>query len=526
MLVQLRVTAAPEPAPAPEGSGAGRWTVRAELISVVSHGQVVRGPASLIVVGGDAWRNARPGQSVRTTGIVKEARSGAAEDAVLSAATAPKAEGSAFDVEGLAAAAREHFRVESSPLDPDAAGLLPGMVTGDTSALPEGLDAAMRTTGMTHLTAVSGANCALVLGAFVYLARSFRMPRPVAASMAATGLAAFVVLVGPDPSVLRAAVMGFVGVAALSSGLRGRSLSFLCAATILLLFFDPFLGTSVGFLLSVLATLGIILLARRIASWFPGWVPPWLAAGIAVPLSAQLLCGPVIVALQPQLAVYSLPANVVAGPLVAPVTILGTLAVPLASTVPWLAQVPIAVAGSCAFAVAGIARFFAGLPGASLPWPEGGMGIATMALFSIVTGFFAAGLLRPRSLQDGIFAAHGKIMDRLERLEGPPMRPVRSTDDLCSGHQHRRHGRLESCIKPSGRNHPWLLPKTTGPRVSPRTPSAGAMLSQPPWSWFRGRRSTWAYAPWTASVRRSGRALPTSRSANSTPAATKPGPWP
>lgn len=223
----------------------------------------------------------------------------------------------------------------------------------------------MKTTGMTHLTAVSGANCSLVLGGFILLARCLRLTRPPAAGVfAACGLVAFVVMVGPDPSVLRAAVMGTVGLAALIGGLRGRSLTFLCLATIVLLLLDPSMAANVGFMLSVLATLGIVLLATRVASWIPVWVPRWLAAGgVAVPLSAQLLCGPVIVALQPQFTPYALIANVVAGILVAPVTIFGTLAVPLSAGLPWLASVPIAIAGTCAGVVAGVARFFAHLPG-------------------------------------------------------------------------------------------------------------------------------------------------------------------
>ena len=105
-----------------------------------------------------------------------------------------------------------------------------------------------------------------------------------------------------------------------------------------------------------------------------------MAAGAAVPLSAQLMCGPVIVVLQPQFATYSLLANVLAAPLVAPVTILGTAAVPLVPLLPWLATALIGVAGLFAAGVAGIARFMAGLPGAAPPWPEGPFGLLTMVL--------------------------------------------------------------------------------------------------------------------------------------------------
>ena len=85
-----------------------------------------------------------------------------------------------------------------------------------------------------------------------------------------------------------------------------------------------------------------------------------------------------IVLLQPQFSSYALPANLAAAALVPPVTLVGTAAVPLVPLAPALAAIPIAVAGTFAAGVAGIARYFAGLPGAALPWPEGAFGAATM----------------------------------------------------------------------------------------------------------------------------------------------------
>ena len=106
-------------------------------------------------------------------------------------------------------------------LAPDPRGLLPGMVTGDTSALDEGLNAAMKTVGMTHLTAVSGANCSLVLGALLIAARSLRLPRLPGGRTGVGRSGMFVVLVGPDASVLRAALMGSIAIASLAGGRAG-----------------------------------------------------------------------------------------------------------------------------------------------------------------------------------------------------------------------------------------------------------------------------------------------------------------
>ena len=98
------------------------------------------------------------------------------------------------------------------------------MITGDRSGLAPDLTAAMKTAGLTHLTAVSGANCTMILVALTYLARCCRSPRGLAAGLSAGGLATFVGIVSPDPSVLRAAVMGWLGVLAPKLSLPSPSL--------------------------------------------------------------------------------------------------------------------------------------------------------------------------------------------------------------------------------------------------------------------------------------------------------------
>lgn len=460
--IEIRITGSPAASMAPGQSGGNRWTVTAELLAVTAKSTVARGTADVLIAGGDGWDKVQAGQVVRTTGTLKEARDGQGQDALLSASSWPVVLDSQPDVRQSASELKHGFSAATRWLPPDAAGLLPGMVTGDTSALPESLETDMKTTGMTHLTAVSGANCSLVLGAFILLARSLRLSRPLAAAIAACGLAGFVLMVGPDPSVVRAAVMGAVGLAAMVGGLRGRSLTFLCVATAILLLLDPTMAANAGFLLSVVATLGIVLLASRLASWIPSRVPRWMAAGVAVPFSAQLLCGPVIVALQPQFTPYALIANVVAGPLVAPVTIMGTLAVPLAVMAPWLAVVPVAVAGGCAATVAGVARFFAGLPGATMPWAEGQAGVAAMVLCSGVSITLVWMVLQSERVLVRVVALHAGVELFLDRMSG------------------RRHGRLDICKESSGRKHQWLLPKTPGPRTPRRTPSAGGTQARPP----------------------------------------------
>ena len=442
-----------------------RWSVPVLTREMTTGGVLVRMRARLVVMGGQGWGNVVPGQTLRATGKLRPAEPGGQEVGILNASTGPgNAAGSPLLDNGslLEAGARElrgRFVAASAFLPSDARGLLPGMVTGDTSALDEGLGNAMKAVGMTHLTAVSGANCSLVLGALLVLCRRFRLPRAPAAGAALAGLGLFVVLVGPDASVLRAALMGAIGVTSLAGGRSGRGLSFLCLAVIGLLLTDPELGSSFGFLLSVLATLGIILLGRRIVGWIPAAVPRWLAAAVAVPLSAQLLCGPVIVLLQPQFATYSLLANVVASPLVAPVTLLGTIAVPLVVLLPWLATGLIAVAGMFSAGVGGVARCAAQLPGSALPWPEGVPGLLSMVLLSAVTLGTVWAVARPMRLVRKVRELHAATVVLIGLVE----HRLQQFRRACGLERGRRHGRLGYCNNTSGRDLRWPLRKSEQP---------------------------------------------------------------
>ena len=458
-----------------------RWSVPVWTRDVSTGGVLLRTRAQLLVTGGGAWGTVVPGQLVRATGKLRQADPGREEAGMLAASSGPGKPTDSPVLQESAKELREQFVAAASFLAPDPQGLLPGMVTGDTSALDEGLEAAMKTVGMTHLTAVSGANCSLVLGALLLACRRFHLPRVPAAALAVAGLGLFVLLVGPDASVLRAALMGAVAVASLAGGRTGRGLSFLCLAVIGLLLADPGLGSSFGFLLSVLATLGIIILGRRLMDWTPASIPRWAAAAVAVPLSAQLLCGPVTVVLQPQFSTYSLLANVLAAPLVAPVTLLGTAAVPLVVPVPWAGTVLIAVAGTFSAGVAATARWAAQLPGAALPWPEGVPGLVTMLLLSVLTfGAVWAGA-RPHRLLRKVIAAHRHTVALIELLEETAARTLRQLKpkpravnprELRPVHHARLdrapgHGRLGYSTKLSGRKPRWLLRKSVQP-VRPR----------------------------------------------------------
>jgi competence protein ComEC len=465
-LAEVEIAGAPRALKTSGGAELSRWAVVATIKSLNTGGQLLRADAAVVIMGGEDWQHVVSGQRVRTAGKLRPPDPGQLEAGILSASSAPITLKAADAWTSGPAALGSQFAAAAGWLDSDPRGLLPGMVTGDTSGLDEQLELSMQTVGLTHLTAVSGANCSLILGALLLAARSLRFARLPAAAFALAGLGLFVLMVGPDASVLRAALMGAIALASLASGRTGRGLSFLCLAVIALLLIDPGLGTSFGFLLSVLATLGIIVLGRQFVDWIPAAIPRWAAAGIAVPLSAQLLCGPVVVLLQPQFAAYSLPANILAAPLVAPVTILGTAAVPLVPLLPWLAAVLIGAAGFFAAGVAGVARFVAGLPGAAPPWPEGPFGLLTMALLSVLNVLLVWLAASPARTVGLVVAAHGAIAETLERI----VRTCQRTGSRRTGRtalrglvQQVHHGRLSGSTMYPGRNLEWPLPRPNDP---------------------------------------------------------------
>jgi ComEC/Rec2-related protein len=219
--------------------------------------------------------------------------------------------------------------------------------------------------------------------AFAFLGlRAARLSRLPAAVGAVVALVCFVLLVRPEPSVLRAAVMGGIGVAAVLSG-RGRvSLTLLMLSIIILLAADPWLAVSFAFTLSVAATLGLVTAGPAMVEALERVVPRLLAQLLAIPLTAQLFCTPILVLIQPSLPVYSLPANILASPVVPAITLLGMAAVLTLLGAPVLAPPLVAAAQVGTRWVAGVAEVLADAPSASLPWMPGVPGAVIASLVS------------------------------------------------------------------------------------------------------------------------------------------------
>ena len=268
-----------------------------------------------------------------------------------------------------AAAVRKSLRSATRGRPAETAGLLRGLAIGETDLIAADDAVLLRNAGLTHLVAVSGTNVTIVLTAVA--ATIGRASRRVRLCVCATALAFFVVIVGPEPSVLRAAAMGAVGLVALTAGTRTDPLNALALAVVGVLAIRPPMVHALGLHLSVAATAGICLWAASIEGWI-GIGPRWLRAATAVTVAAQLAVAPLLVGAFGEVSIAGLPANVLAAPAVAPATVLA-LAAAIVGLV-WMtgAEALIALAAPCADWIILIGRAFGGADAATVGVPRWG----------------------------------------------------------------------------------------------------------------------------------------------------------
>lgn len=358
----------------------------------------------------EGWAGLLPGQQVRARAAVTAAAPAEGVVARLSARGPPEAVGAVPGFQALAGGLRDGLAASAARVlgDP-AAGLLPGLVVGDTRAMDPVLAEDFRRAGLSHLTAVSGANVAIVLAGVLAPLRRRAVDRRVQAGVALVALAGFVVLARPSASVVRAAAMGGVGLLALASGRSRVAVPALAAAVTVLLLLDPRLARDAGFALSVGATAAIVLLApgwsRRLRD--RGWPGP-VADAVAVAAAAGLATAPLVAGLSGLVSPVSLPANLLAAPAVPPATVLGLLAAlagavvpPLGDTLTWLAGWPVRW-------LVAVARVAAGLPDGAVGWPAGTRGALLLTALLLAAGLLMWRFRRLRAL--ALAAAVGLVL--------------------------------------------------------------------------------------------------------------------
>jgi competence protein ComEC len=235
------------------------------------------------------------------------------------------------------------------------ASLMAGILLGDDNGIPEELQQAYKNTGTAHIIAISGFNIAIIAALFVALFSRLLGKRKGAVA-AVVGIIIYTILVGASASVVRAAIMGGLGIFGTQMGRRQNGLNTLAFTAAVMTLVNPNAPWDVGFQLSFAATLGLILFAAPLQNWFMGLLkhrlPPNTAARVAnlvggyvlFTLAAQITTLPVMAYQFGRISLVALIANPLVLPVQPLVMVMGGLALilsglylPLGTVVAWLA---------------------------------------------------------------------------------------------------------------------------------------------------------------------------------------------
>ena len=389
-------------------AGPARVAIDARAVGVVFGTRVEQLAGTLLVLApARSWSALLPGEVVRADGRLAPSLAG--DTTVLfSVQRAPVSVRGPPWWQRAAAGVRSSLRRAMARLPDGPRGLLPGLVDGDTSQLDPVLKEHFRIAGLTHLVAVSGMNLSILLGVVLLAARRAGARPWACASLGAIVVVAFVVVARPEPSVLRAAVMGIVTLAALAIGRPRQAVPALAAAVLVLLSWNPGLAVDPAFAMSVSASAALVLLAPTWAKALRSrGVPAGVAESLAVAAAAHLVTAPIVVAISGRLSLVAIPANVLAEPAVVLTTILGFATALFAPVYLPAAQLLAELASWPCRWLIWVADEFGDADGAALPWPAGVRGglllAAVVAVGAVLVRFaFARRVLLAAALVAGL----------------------------------------------------------------------------------------------------------------------------
>lgn len=245
--------------------------------------------------------------------------------------------------------------------------LVLGVVLGEDEGLPDDVRESFRASGLAHLLAVSGQNVAFIAAGVFGIGWLLRLSRYLREVLTIGAIAAYVLAVGWQPSVIRAGVAGvLVSLAWLLARPRDRW-HFLALGALVLLAWTPATLLEPGFQLSFIAVAGIFVGIPRLRATLEGYpVPRSAMDALAIALVCGLATAPIVLFHFGQAPAYTVPANVLAFPAVPTVLALGLLAAAADPVSPEAATALAWLAGWAASWLELVARLVGSLPGAQI----------------------------------------------------------------------------------------------------------------------------------------------------------------
>jgi competence protein ComEC len=282
---------------------------------------------------------------------------------------------------------RAHIARTMAPgLTGERGALVAGIVLGEDEGLSRETADAFRTSGLYHLIAVSGQNVLIIGGGVLFIALLFGVSKLVAEAVAIVTVLGYLAAVGWQPSVVRAGIAGTLGSLAWLAARPQDRWYFMLAGAAVLLAWNPYAILDPGFQLSFAAVAAIFLAVSRLHGRLEGYpLPSWLAEALAVSVVCGVATGPILLWQFGYVPVYSVPANVIVAPAVAPLLGCGLISAMVEPVAPWLSVQLAGVEGLLAAYVIAVARAFSALPYARLG--PTGLGVAgcvgVLALFAV-----------------------------------------------------------------------------------------------------------------------------------------------
>ena len=276
------------------------------------------------------------------------------------------------------------------------AALANGMILGIESGIPRELYAQFNLTGASHVIVISGSNIALVSGVLMLITSwLLRGRRTIAAMVTLTGIGFYVLLVGADAAVVRAGIMGGLVVLAMVMNRQSTALVSLFFAGGLMLLMNPLTLWDVGFQLSFLATLGLILFSHPLQARWDAWagrrlprlVNNVLVEGLLITIAAQISTMPLVVHTFGRLSLSSFIVNLLILPVQPPILIGGGLALLLAAVFFPLGQLIALIPWASLWWTVFVVQRMAALPWGSLEIGPFGRMVAGLYYAAFAAGF-------------------------------------------------------------------------------------------------------------------------------------------
>lgn len=195
------------------------------------------------------------------------------------------------------------------------AGYMKGLIIGEKGDLDADTFGEFSRLGLTHILAISGMHVAVYVGSLLFIFSACRFTRESSLTAVIFLLPLYVLLTGASPSVVRAGIMGMIGLYAARRGLLKDGLHILSFTALIMLLWDPYFLVNISFQLSFLITAGLMVFVPKLMS-FLSFLPRWMAGTVGVTLAAQLVSFPLTIYYFNQFSLLSLFANLLLVPLI------------------------------------------------------------------------------------------------------------------------------------------------------------------------------------------------------------------